>query len=437
VQVQTMPQQIRVPEIGENIESGEVVTVMVAVGDVVAVDQPLAELETDKAVLELPSPVAGRVTNILIAPGDTVQIGQVVVELEGSDDTPAAKTDVATAAGSKAESARRSAPEKPRAESTSASMAEPESKTSDPEVALAAPGVSASPAVRRLARELGVDLGRLIGSGTGGRISTDDVKLYVRDVMTGAASLAASAEAPPLPDFDRFGAVGHESLSKVRKITGENMTTSWTTIPHVTQHDHADITRLEAFRRNAADKVEAQGGKLTVTAILTKVCAAALSAHPRFNSSLDWPNRELILKQYVNIGIAVDTERGLIVPVVQDADKKSLTQIAVEITDLATRTRNKRVKPDELDGGNFTISNLGGIGGTAFTPIVYAPQVAILGVARTQKELKMVDGQPQERLMLPLALSYDHRVIDGAEGARFIRWIVLALENPYLAVLGA
>jgi len=432
-----MIQQVRVPEIGENIESGEVVTVMVAIGDVVTVDQALAELETDKAVLELPSPVAGRVANILIGPGDTVQIGQVVVEIEGESDAPAAGADEAVAAVNSTSTANRSASVEPVAQKAQASTPRPESQTSAPRVGFAAPGVSASPAVRRLARELGVDLGRLIGSGTGGRISTEDVKQYVRDVMSGAAHHAGPDNAPTLPDFDRFGAVGHESLSKVRKITGENMTASWTTIPHVTQHDQADITRLEAFRRNAAGKVVAQGGKLTVTAILTKVCAAALSAYPRFNSSLDWPNRELILKQYVNIGIAVDTERGLIVPVVRDADKKSLTQIAIEITDLATRTRDKRVTPDELDGGNFTISNLGGIGGTAFTPIVYAPQVAILGVARTQKELRLTDGVPQERLMLPLALSYDHRVIDGAEGAHFVRWIVEALENPYLAVLGA
>ena len=432
-----MLQQIRLPEIGENIESGEVVTVMVAIGDVVTVDQALAELETDKAVLELPSPVAGRVANILIGPGDTVQIGQVAFEIEGDSDDPAARADEAVATVSTTSTANRSAPVEPVTRKAQASMQKPESQTDAPRIGFAAPGVSASPAVRRLARELGVDLGSLMGSGTGGRISTEDVKQYVRDVMSGATHHAVPDNAPTLPDFDRFGAVGHESLSKVRKITGENMTASWTTIPHVTQHDQADITRLEAFRRTAAGKVVAQGGKLTVTAILTKVCAAALSVYPRFNSSLDWPNRELILKQYVNIGIAVDTERGLIVPVVRDADKKSLTQIAIEITDLATRTRDKRVKPDELDGGNFTISNLGGIGGTAFTPIVYAPQVAILGVARTQKELKLVDDLPQERLMLPLALSYDHRVIDGAEGARFVRWLVEALENPYLAVLGA
>jgi pyruvate dehydrogenase E2 component (dihydrolipoamide acetyltransferase) len=434
-----MLQQIRVPEIGENIESGEVVTVMVAIGDVVTVDQAIAELETDKAVLELPSPVSGRVTNILIAPGDTVKIGQVVVELEGDGESPAPPAEKPAADDDTP--ARKEAPESTAAAPKPAPAAdrepEPRRNAVEPRVAFASPGVSASPAVRRLARELGVDLGRLIGSGTGGRISPEDVKEYVRQVISGAAPQTISRVASTLPDFDRFGAVEHESLSKVRKITGENMTTSWTTIPHVTQHDKADITRLETFRLNAAAKVEAQGGKLTVTAILVKVCAAALHAYPRFNSSLDWPNRELILKQYVNVGIAVDTERGLIVPVVRDADKKSLTQIAIEIQDLATRTRGKRVKLDELEGGNFTISNLGGIGGTAFTPIVYAPQVAILGVARTQKELKLLDGQPQERLMLPLALSYDHRVIDGAEGARFIRWIVEALENPYLAVLGA
>jgi pyruvate dehydrogenase E2 component (dihydrolipoamide acetyltransferase) len=213
------------------------------------------------------------------------------------------------------------------------------------------------------------------------------------------------------------------------------MTTSWTTIPHVTQHDRADVTSLEAFRRGASARVEAHGAKLTVTAILLKLCATALKTYPQFNASYDAQAEELIYKRYYNIGVAVDTERGLIVPVVRNADLKSLTQLAVELGDLAQRTRDKKIKPDELEGGNFTISNLGGIGGTAFTPIVYAPQVAILGVARTQREATLAGGTWEERLYLPLSLSYDHRVIDGADGARFLRWLVEALEDPYLAVL--
>ena len=429
-----MLQDIRIPEIGESIESGEVVSVLVSVGDIISVDQPLAELETDKAVLELPSPMAGKVAKILMSPGDTVAIGQVVVQLESVGGAVVAEAQ---------ETARKDAT--PHLVPQPTPVQKPQTTPPiQPEMAherraVARPpgaAVAASPAVRRLARELGVELRKVNGTGTGGRISADDVKQFVRDALSGA--LATGPEkSPKLPDFDKFGSVKRQELSKVRRITGEILTMSWAAIPHVTQHDKADVTYLEEFRRNAASRVEEKGGKLTVTAILAKVCAAALAAYPRFNSSLDWPNRELIVKSYINIGIAVDTERGLIVPVVRDADKKSLTELAIEIQDLATRTRDKKVKPDELEGGNFTISNLGGIGGTAFTPIVYAPQVAILGVARTQIEVRKSEGKLEELKILPLALSYDHRVIDGAEGARFTRWIVEALENPYLAVLGA
>jgi pyruvate dehydrogenase E2 component (dihydrolipoamide acetyltransferase) len=430
-----MLQEVRVPEIGENVQSGEVIKVMVSVGDTLSVDQPIAELETDKAVLEFPSPVAGRIHSVLIKAGDTVAIGQVVLEVESD--------------GAKAPQPRKeptSAPQKaPKAAAKEPAPAavEPKQPVALPVAMRGGAEVAASPAVRRLAREMGVDLSRVEGSGTGGRISAEDVKEFVRGTLSGArqaasAQAAAGAHASvPLPDFSRLGPVTRERLNTVRRITAENMTVSWTTIPQVTQYDQADITELEVFRAKAASRVEEQGGKLTMTAILARVCAGALSAYPRFNSSLDWPARELVVKQYCHIGIAVDTERGLIVPVVRDVDKKSLTQLAVEITDLAARTRDKKVHPDELEGGNFTISNLGGIGGTAFSPIVYAPQVAILGVARTQSQWQMRDGQPAERLILPLSLSYDHRAVDGAEGARFLHWIVEALENPYLAVLGA
>jgi pyruvate dehydrogenase E2 component (dihydrolipoamide acetyltransferase) len=430
-------QEVRVPEIGENISSGEVVKVLVSEGDMLSMDQPIAELETDKAVVELPSTVAGRIARILIKAGDTVSIGQVVLQVEGAAATPA-----------KPPLERRTAatPEPPVAKKrpeTAVAKAEPAELSREVKFSAAGADVAASPAVRRLARELGVDLAQVIGSGTGGRISPEDVKEFVRGALAGRASQpaheapTAASAAVALPDFSKFGPTTREPLSKVRKITGVNMTASWTTIPQVTQHDQADITQIEAFRQHASARVEAEGGKLTMTAVLAKVCAAALSAHPRLNSSLDASRSELVIKQYCHIGIAVDTEAGLIVPVVKDADRKSLTQLAVEIHDLATRTRERKVRPDELEGGTFTISNLGGIGGTAFSPIVFAPQVAILGVARTQPQLRLVSGQVEERTVLPLSLTYDHRVIDGAEGARFLRWIAEALENPYLAVVGA
>jgi pyruvate dehydrogenase E2 component (dihydrolipoamide acetyltransferase) len=280
-----------------------------------------------------------------------------------------------------------------------------------------------------------VDLAQVLGTGTGGHVSADDVKAHVRDRMSRPEEPQPAAGRPAaLPDFSRFGPVEREPLSKVRRITAQNMVQAWTTIPHVTQFDQADITRLEAFRSQAAGRIAASGGKLTVTAILLKVCAAALRLFPRFNSSLDFQSDELVLKKYCHIGVAVDTERGLIVPVVRDVDRKPLSQVAVELQSLAQRTREKRVTPDELEGGTFTISNLGGIGGTGFSPIVYPPQVAILGVARTQAEPGLVDGKWQTRLMLPLSLSYDHRVIDGADGARFLAWIAEALADPYLLV---
>lgn len=457
------------PEIGENVTSGEVVKVLVSVGDVLTLEQPIAELETDKAVVELPSPVAGKVAKILMSAGDTVSIGQVVMQVEGAAATPEAPS----AKGAAPRPAEKAAPEPSTPERRQAAperrqavperpavperrQAAPERRAAPAAEARALPAystggadVAASPAVRRLARELGVDLGLVNGSGTGDRISPEDVKDYVRSALAGQVARPTQEAAAPraatqraatsqsLPDFSKFGPVTREPLSKVRRITGANMTASWTTIPQVTHYDQADITQLETFRRNSAARVEEAGGKLTVTAILAKVCAGALTAFPRFNSSLDAASEELVLKQYCNIGIAVDTDAGLIVPVVRDADRKSLTQLSVEIHDLATRTRARKVRLDELEGGNFTISNLGGIGGTGFSPIVFAPQVAILGVARTHPEVRMVDGQMEERAILPLALTYDHRVIDGAEGARFLRWIAEAMENPYLAVLGA
>jgi pyruvate dehydrogenase E2 component (dihydrolipoamide acetyltransferase) len=278
-----------------------------------------------------------------------------------------------------------------------------------------------------------VDLTLVTGTGTAGRVSADDVKAHVRG-MTEPRREPQAAETGPLPlvDFTRFGPIEREALSKVRKITAQNMIRAWTTIPHVTQFEEADVTRLEAFRRQASGRIAAAGGKLTMTAILLKVCAAALRLFPRFNSSLDTESDELILKKYYHIGVAVDTDRGLVVPVVRDVDRKPLSQVAFELHELAVRTREKRVTPDELEGGTFTVSNLGGIGGTGFSPIVYPPQVAILGVARTGTQAMLVDGEWQSRLVLPLSLSYDHRVIDGADGARFLAWIAEALTDPYL-----
>jgi len=302
----------------------------------------------------------------------------------------------------------------------------------------------AAPSVRRLARDLGVDIYQVQGTGPAGRISEDDVRAFVRATMQritgGGAQPSVTGEFPglhaqrPLPDFTKWGPVHSEPLSRVREITADAMGYAWSTIPMVTQYDRADITRLEAHRRRFNEKAPAEA-KLTMTALLLKVCGAALKAFPRFNSSLDLAHKELILKDYVHIGVAVDTPNGLLVPVIRDADHKGIEQLARELNDAAARTRERKISPADMEGGTFTISNLGGIGGTAFTPIVYAPQVAILGVSRSAHEPVWNGGQFTPRLMMPLSLTYDHRVIDGADGARFLRWICEAIEEPLNLVM--
>ena len=446
-----MSLEVVVPEVSEGVTQGTVVSIVVAVGDEVEADQTLLELETDKAVVAIPSPSAGKVKEIRVAEGDTAEVGAVIAVLEDSAASPPAKEPEAEAAPTATE---QSAEEQPKAEETHQESqqrcaAAPPTKTAAAQPAstaevdlhsvrrneLVAP---AAPSVRRFARELGVDIYQVQGSGPGGRISEDDVRTFVRQSMqqlTGGAQVVSAAEfrglhaQRTLPDFSKWGEVSRESLSKIREITADAMGYAWSTIPMVTQYDKARIDDLEAFRKryNTESSKEV---KLTMTAILVKVCAAALKAFPHFNSSLDLAAKELVLKQYVHIGVAVDTPNGLMVPVIQNADQKGIVAIAEDLSELAAKTRERKISPAELEGGTFTISNLGGIGGTSFTPIVYAPQVAILGVSRTAIEpvwngQEFVPGQ-----LMPLSLTYDHRVIDGADGARFLRFICAALEQP-------
>jgi pyruvate dehydrogenase E2 component (dihydrolipoamide acetyltransferase) len=298
-----------------------------------------------------------------------------------------------------------------------------------------------------MARELGVDINRVHGTGPGGRISSEDVSAFAKSIISGAAaqpsgavqtgpvSIGPAATARALPDFTRYGEIERTPMTKVRVITAQTMAYAWNSVPHVTQHDEADITDLEAARKKYAPRVEQGGGKLTVAAILTKVCASALRRFPDFNASIDTARGEIIHKKYYNIGIAVDTDRGLLVPVVKGVDGKNLVEIAAEITELAEKARNKKVMPDDLEGGTFTISNLGGIGGVGFTPIVYAPEVAILGVSRASMKPVYKNNAFEPRLILPLSLSYDHRLIDGAAAARFLRWVCEALEDPILLAI--
>jgi pyruvate dehydrogenase E2 component (dihydrolipoamide acetyltransferase) len=450
-----MPTEIKLPELGENVVKGDVVRVLVSVGDVIKKDQPLIELETDKATIEVPSSVAGKVTDVRMKAGDKVKIGQVMVVLEEGADAVAKPAPAAPAPPAPATSARPAddagkvvdiTSARPSAKTESAPKVEPAGARpaaaalrSDGQAGrvsseLAAP-VPAAPSVRRFARDLGVDIASVRGSGPGGRINQDDVQQFVKAQMTGGSARVASPVGEALPDFTKWGAVDVKPMSGIRRKTAQHLSYAWQTIPHVTQNDKADITALEAFRKTYGPRVERAGGKLTVTAILVKVCAIAIDRFPQFASSVDMANETLIFKQYRHIGIAADTPSGLLVPVIRDANKKTITEIAVEIGALSQKAREKKLTLDEMTGGCFTISNLGGIGGTSFTPIVNAPEVAILGVSRGGLEPVWKDGAFVPREMLPLSLSYDHRVIDGADAIRFVRFIAEALEQPMAILL--
>ena len=422
------PVEFALPDLGENIESGDVVSVMVAIGDTLAEDQPVIELETDKAVIEVPSSVAGTITEILIQQGDTLAVGQAILKVESAaqEQSAAPATPAPQPAAAPTEEAVEGAVEGPKAAAPA------------PVPAAATPTklVPAAPSTRRLAREIGVDIAQVEGSGPGGRISIDDVKSHSKKLHQSRAVAPGSATAAaPLPDFSQWGEISREPMSKVRQITAERLSQAWATIPMVTQFDKADTTDVEKWRKEYGKKAEAAGGKLSPTAILIKVLGAALKAFPQFNASIDMANQEIIYKQYCNIGIAVDTPHGLLVPVIRDVDQKNIIELSVALTEMAQKTRERKVSPAEMQGASMTISNVGAMGGTAFTPIVNPPEVAILGVARSSVEPTYIDGQLQPRTIMPLSLSYDHRLIDGADGARFLRWICAALENPFVVLL--
>lgn len=423
-----MAKEFKLPDVGEGVDSGTVVSVLVKEGDVIAVDQPVIELETDKAVVEVPSSVAGKVTSIGVSAGADVSVGQVILTVEeGAGDEPAAEEPAAAEE------------EQPREEAAQAS--EPAAEPA-PEPAAAAPAtatpaspgrsIPAAPSVRRLARERGIDLSQVQGSGILGRISAADLSAAGQ-----AAQPAAGAPAFKLPDFSRWGNTTREPMSGVRKATVRSMATAWATVPMVTHFDKADTTELEALRKRYQPRAEAAGTKLTPTAILVRIAAAALRRFPDFNASIDVESQEIIYKDYVNITVAVDTDAGLLVPVIRDADRKNVIELSAELAELAEKARDRKLSMEEMQGGNFSISNLGGIGGTGFTPIVSPPEVAILGVSRSVMEqvYDKESGGFTPRLMMPLALTYDHRLIDGAAAARFLRWICQAIEEPFLLAL--
>jgi len=439
-----MAVEFRLPELGENIDKVEVISLLVSPGDRVEKEQGLLEMETDKAAMELPSPVAGIVKKVHVAAGDTVSIGGLVVTLEAGD----AATDVPTVSQDDPEP--KADTEKPVVETPAPARVQAEKKPAPPSGTARELGsggappasgdrIAAGPATRRLARELGVDLVQVTGSGPRSRIIEDDLKRHVRARSEQPAQIARESAALKrsfhLPDFSRWGEVERQPFRSIRKKTATHMSLAWSQVPHVTQHDEADVTDLEALRKLFRGQVEAAGGKLTPLSFIIKCVTRALREFPFFNSTLDLENEELILKKYINIGIAVETERGLLVPVLRDADRLGMIDRSVALTELAEKARQNQLKVDEMQGGTFTITNLGGIGGTGFTPIVNFPEVAILGVSRTRPVLSAAEDYEQTsdtrvRLMMPLSLSYDHRVIDGAAAARFVRFVAEHLESP-------
>ena len=420
-----MAVEIKLPVLGEGVDSGTVAGVLVAAGDTVEADAPLIELETDKAVIEVPASEAGVVASLSVKAGDTVAVGQVIATIELGA-APGAPSPPETPAGERAA-------EPPPREVSHAPA--PSAHTPADEFNLPEWPIPATPNTRRFARELGVDITAVQGTGNGGRILSGDVVRTARSLLEAARSGAGAAASPPLPDFSRWGEVEREPMSGIRRTTAVHLSTSWTTIPHVTQHDDADITELEQLRKRFGPRVQQAGGKLTMTAIAVRVVASALRVFPRFAASVDMASREVILKRYTHVGVAVDTDRGLLVPVIRDADRKNVTELSVELGVLAERARDGKLALEEMQGGCFTITNLGGLGGTSFTPIVNYPEVAILGMSRSRVTPVHGDGGFEPRLLLPLSLSYDHRVIDGADAVRFLRWIVEALENPFLLSL--
>ena len=420
--------EIVVPDIGD-FDSVEVIEVLVAEGDVVQAEDSLITVESDKASMEIPSSESGKILKLKVALGDKIAKGSVLLMMEVDESVSA--SDAKEKAEPKPEPTKSA--EQPKAHHEKMAPAK-----SAPSMASAGKGSGgkpsptanidevrfskayASPSVRKFARELGVDLGNVEGTSRKGRINRNDIKAFVKKAMAaGGSGTALGIKPMPEVDYSQFGEIESQALSKINKLTGEFLHRSWVTVPHVTQFDEADITEMEAFRKQMGKELEKDGIKITPLAFIVWAVVASLKAFPRFNSSLDASGENLILKKYFNIGVAVDTPNGLVVPVIKEADQKSLVEISQEIRELAIKARDKKLKPSEMQGGCFSISSLGGIGGTKFTPIVNAPEVAVLGVSRSKMEPVWNGTEFEPRLVLPLSLSYDHRVIDGADGARF------------------
>jgi pyruvate dehydrogenase E2 component (dihydrolipoamide acetyltransferase) len=416
---------LRLPKLGEGAESGTVVSVLVKEGDAVASGQTLIELENEKAVAPIPSTVAGTIARLRVKEGDKISVGQVIATInESGGPTPATAT-----APAKSASARRSQPEP---------EAEPEELDEEAEPADNAPdgaAIAAAPSIRKIARELGIDLGKIRGSERGGRIVMADLRAYVHRLQKlaaqprGGAPGRPAAPPPERIDFSKWGEVTKKPMAPLRKTIARRMVENWNSIPHVTQFDEADLSTITHLRKQFAAAYEKKGVKLTLTPFVIRAILASLKKHPIFNSSIDETAEEIVFKEYFHIGIAVDTEHGLMVPVIRDADKKSLLDLSREVNALAERARDRKLALEDMQGGTFTLSNQGGIGGAHFTPIVNKPEVAILGLGRGAEKAVIKNGKVESRLMAPICISYDHRVIDGGAAARFTVDLVQAFEN--------
>ncbi|SKB49562.1 pyruvate dehydrogenase E2 component (dihydrolipoamide acetyltransferase) [Salegentibacter holothuriorum] len=458
-----MAKEIKVPQISEGVDTAVISEILVSKGDKIEEDQSVISVETDKATAEIPATAGGTIKEIKVSEGDEVSVGDVIIILEDNgDDSEEKEEDKSKDKEEETSENKKEEAKKEEEEQGSKAKEKDESKSGEKEKEQkedddekkdgdaekkkskgseakkdkdtdedSSKEVYASPGVRRVARELGVNIKEISGSGESGRITEKDVKGY----KEGGSKKSSSGQAK-LPDFSKWGAVENKPLNSIKKTTAKNVLASWQSIPHVFQFGEADISGVETYIEDHNEKVEKAGGKLTLTAILTKIVATALHKFPTFNASIDMDKEEMILKKYVNINIAVATEDGLLVPVIKNADQKSIKDLSVEISEIAEKAREQKLSKEDMEGGNFSISNLGGIGGTNFTPIVYHPQVAILGISRATTKPVYIDGKFEPRSILPLSLSYDHRLIDGADGAGFMNWLVKALEDPYEALLG-
>jgi pyruvate dehydrogenase E2 component (dihydrolipoamide acetyltransferase) len=426
---------LKLPTLGEGVDSGSVVNILVKEGDSIQKGQGIIELETGKAVAPVPASVGGTVTRIFVSVGDKLSVGQPILSLDGGGaaaKTPAPKAAPAAApAPAPAQRAARPAPVQPPPEEESAEAPEEPMNDGDD----SGPEPAASPTIRRIARELAINLRKIQGSENGGRIVMADVRAYVQRLQRLAAQprsggpTGAAKAAPEKVDFSKWGQIARKPMSPLRKVIAQRMSESWNAVPRVTQFDDADITALNELRKKYADAYDKKGVRLTLTSFALKVVTDALKKNPVFNTSIDLATGEVIYKEYFNIGIAVDTEQGLIVPVLKDADKKDILTLSKELNDIAVKTRDRKIGLEELQGGTFTISNQGGIGSKHFTPIINLPETAILGLGRGAMQAVVRDGKIEPRMMMPLALSYDHRVIDGGAAVRFMLDVVKGFES--------